>query len=306
MTSRNYVFTLNNYTDDEVQTIKDTWTTLKLCYYIANKEVSASGTPHLQGYFELRGNSRRIPGTIAFLGISRMRLDRRRGTREQAITYCLKEVADGELPFLESSFGDRLSDDRGTRSDLHQFTALLSSGGSMAAGALLWPATYVRNYRGLRSFQELQFPPQARGAHTCDVLWGPTGTGKSRFCAEQWPSAFWFPRPVTQAFFGGYVNQSVTILDDFYSWLPFETLLRMLDRYPFNANVMGNFVPYLATHTIITSNDPPSSWYPNLPNRDRRFPALLRRLTHITHYNLPLEHPDFDVGEPTISHHHFQ
>lgn len=293
MTRRNFCFTLNNPTDDNIQHIRDVWTSTKCAYYIAHLETGDSGTPHLQGYVELAGNSRRIPGAVAYLGLRGIHLEPRMGSREQAITYCLKDVLEGQVPLLESDIAKRRSNDQGSRSDLHLFAAHLASGGGMAEGARSFPATFIRNYRGLEAYHALVNPPTARSAHTCKVLWGPTGTGKSKFCADNYPGAFWFPRPTTEAFFGGYAGESTTIIDDFYSWIRFDMLLRMLDRYPLTVNVLGGHTTYRATETIITSNEPPSMWYPTLNNRALRFPALLRRIDQVIHYNDNI----FQVGE---------
>lgn len=119
MTARNWCFTLNNYTEDELEHIRENWKLPDVSYYIAGHEVGEEdGTPHLQGYVELGGNSRRLPGAKSVLGIARIHLERRMGTREQAINYTIKEVPEGGLPLLESDITKRGSNDQGSRSDL--------------------------------------------------------------------------------------------------------------------------------------------------------------------------------------------
>jgi len=50
-----YVWTLNNYTDEEIFEISTSVfnTTKKIEYICFGKEIGDSGTPHLQGYLEL-------------------------------------------------------------------------------------------------------------------------------------------------------------------------------------------------------------------------------------------------------------
>ena len=96
-----------------------------------------------------------------------------------------------------------------------------------------------------------------------EVVWGPPGTGKSRYAWESGgPEAFWLSKPNGQrAFWDGYDGQKVVVIDEFYGWLPYGFLCRLLDRYPFRVETKGSSVPFLAERVIITSNVCPSRWY---------------------------------------------
>lgn len=89
--SKNWCFTLNNYADDDLTTLRSYSLELSNCF-IFSKEVGASGTPHLQGYFELKVKKRM--STIKKIGspFDRMHLERRRGSKTEAISYCCKEA----------------------------------------------------------------------------------------------------------------------------------------------------------------------------------------------------------------------
>ena len=45
------------------------------------------------------------------------------------------------------------------------------------------------------------------------MLWGPSGTGKSRFVAARWPDAFW--KAPESKWWDGYSGQETVVLDDF-------------------------------------------------------------------------------------------
>ena len=45
------------------------------------------------------------------------------------------------------------------------------------------------------------------------MLWGPSGTGKSRFVAACWPDAFW--KAPESKWWDGYSGQETVVLDDF-------------------------------------------------------------------------------------------
>lgn len=82
-----WVFTLNNYTDDECDQICSICSSFcKFC--IIGKEVGELGTPHLQGYIELKTKSR--PLTV-FNFTKRISWSKARGNREQNVTYCSKD-----------------------------------------------------------------------------------------------------------------------------------------------------------------------------------------------------------------------
>lgn len=83
--AKKWCFTLNNYTEDEYQKIKN------LCgtngTYIIGKEVGSNGTPHLQGYFECKKRIR----AIQFFGMKNIHFEKARGSSQENYLYCSKE-----------------------------------------------------------------------------------------------------------------------------------------------------------------------------------------------------------------------
>lgn len=88
--SRNYVFTLNNYTKEEVRLLKESIELNKYLFICWGKEVGESGTPHLQGYVENK-NARTIQALKKDPGFGRAHFEERKGTKLEAATYALKE-----------------------------------------------------------------------------------------------------------------------------------------------------------------------------------------------------------------------
>lgn len=85
--SRRWVFTLNNWTEEEYQSIHN-YMAHKSKYFIIGEEKGEQGTPHLQGYVEFKN-------PIDFSSIknicNRLHLEKTRGSRKQNIDYCSKE-----------------------------------------------------------------------------------------------------------------------------------------------------------------------------------------------------------------------
>ena len=79
---RGWVFTLNNYTQDEY----DALSRLEPEYIVYGKEVGESGTPHLQGFLHF-ANPRIMPKKL----IPRAHWEPLRGTPKQASDYCKKD-----------------------------------------------------------------------------------------------------------------------------------------------------------------------------------------------------------------------
>lgn len=108
--AKRWVFTLNNYTEDEEQTICDLATEGgPFSYLVFGREVGASGTPHLQGFFALHAQLRHA-NVRQLGGLGRAYLEVARGSPIQSSTYCKKDgdyYEFGELPGSNSSQGKR-------------------------------------------------------------------------------------------------------------------------------------------------------------------------------------------------------
>ena len=83
--SRNWCFTLNNYTAEDEARLAS----LSCKYIVYGREVGESGTPHLQGYVEFN-KGRKFEKVKSLLGDS-VHLEMRRGTSKEASDYCKKD-----------------------------------------------------------------------------------------------------------------------------------------------------------------------------------------------------------------------
>lgn len=116
--SKNWCFTLNNYTDEDLLRLSELVTkNNKVLYIIFGKEVGESGTPHLQGFVTLAQRST-LNVVKGFIG-GNPHVETSRNINA-SINYCKK---DGD--FLE--FGIR-SGGQGSRSDLEMFKESVKNG----------------------------------------------------------------------------------------------------------------------------------------------------------------------------------
>jgi len=85
--AKRWCFTLNNYTDEDLEKFQSLPSVVT--YVIYGKEVGENGTPHLQGYLELK-TKRRMNGVKEML-CSRVHLEVAKGTQEENKKYCSKQ-----------------------------------------------------------------------------------------------------------------------------------------------------------------------------------------------------------------------
>lgn len=86
MSLRNFCFTLNNYAVQDFDTLRSS---PLFSYVIIGREISSSGTPHLQGYAELKKRTRF--NTLKSHLPHGIHVERRKGTAQQASDYCKKD-----------------------------------------------------------------------------------------------------------------------------------------------------------------------------------------------------------------------
>lgn len=270
-----YCFTLNNYTSEEVAAF-DQWGQALCSYYTYGRETGESGTPHLQGYIELNGKRRfsSLKRSLTEVGLERIHLEPRRGTSDEAADYCHK---DGN--YIE--FGQRSKSRQGRRSDLINLRDDLLAGHALVDIAQNHFAAFIRYQRGINAFRSVMASKRMWEMEVF-VLWGKTGTGKTRRVFEEVGDRPLYCHP-GGPWFDGYDGEEDVLFDEFsgsYFALPY--LLKLLDRYPMQVPIKGGFVSFIPKRIWITANYPPNEWYATA--KEEHVAALMRRLTDIQEF----------------------
>jgi hypothetical protein len=101
MTSRRYVFTINNYNDGVEEHLAIVGHHPDVTYLVYGREVGESGTPHLQGFMVCRTPLRFECVAQLLWADARPHVEVARGTSQAALSYCKKDgdfVEYGQVP----------------------------------------------------------------------------------------------------------------------------------------------------------------------------------------------------------------
>lgn len=243
---KDWCFTLNNYDDTQTTKMETILVDESVVRYaIYGKEVSRSGTPHLQGYLCLV-KKQRFDQVRKLFGIDELHLEgRSKGTHEQARDYCKKDRSFKEFGINEGGAG--------RRSDLKAVATELREGKSMKEVALDHPALYIRNFRGLHQYLHMIQAPVAVNGLRGHWLYGKPGVGKTRSATGKHPNCYKKPQ---NKWWDGYAGESIVCMEDVDNLN--EGMCHLLknwtDRYPVTGESKGGTVPLQHTAFVCTSN----------------------------------------------------
>ncbi len=281
---RNVVFTWNN-PDGMI-----TFDSEKMGYLVYQEEVGESGTYHFQGYCEFVDQISLNPAK-ALLGGPTVHIERRRGTQEQAIAYAKKEDTRVDGPYEDGE-----PRQQGKRMDLEGFKDEVLAGAKMRDLIHDHAATICRYPRFYNTLTQLNRPGR-RPDLVVTLLYGPTGTGKTRYVYDTVGDDDDFyrtPMSNNTNWYDGYDGHSKVLLDDFggkRSHIGLCALLQLLDIYPLRVPTKGGFTWWMPNEVFITTNILPKDWYP-YGGRIEQYWALARRIHRVRLHYVPLSGTD--------------
>lgn len=264
--SRDWCFTVNNYTDEDLALLEEL--SKKAIYLIYGEEVAPkTKTPHLQAYIYYKDTKtfsamkKRLPKGA--------HIEKTKGSPQQNKVYCSK---DGKF----TEFGE--CPKQGKRNDLSDIREAIDQGKTMND-----IIDIAKNYQCLKSAEIILKYRERKRDWKPSVHWfyGETETGKTRKAYELLENPF---RKTNHSgkWWDGYDAHSHVILDDIKdtSRDMYSTLLELLDRYETRVECKGGSRQFLATKIIITSSFHPYEMYQSFNEAKE----LLRRIDEITHF----------------------
>jgi len=296
--AKNWVFTINNPEEWHMEAIQS----LDFGYLVYQVEVGDEGTPHIQGYVQLREKQRKSallkhmkhhrwlevfgsPKNYGFWA-------KQRGTSEEASHYCKKPVPEcdckhcKDLERFDDYWEDGVMSHGDTAAKLETVARVIKAKGLQHA-IDRFPSVYLQYHAGMKSLA-VHFIGKRDFQTEVTVVWGTAGKGKTHY-ARMGPTPYLLPAPGGQGqadFFGDYRpdQHQTVVLDDFYGGWRYTTFLRVADCHPTEVQCKGGYLEFLARHLVITSNSPPHEWYPKVLADPRRADSFNRRIHNIIHF----------------------
>lgn len=275
--SRNFIFTLNNYKESEIETLQN----LKGISYIAySKEIGEKGTPHLQGYVIFKNpRSTTISNLKKLLIRNRSYLEPMAGNLNQNDVYISKQNH-GELDY---EWGTKPVG-QGVRSDLKILVDKLRYGEIDLDWVLIeQPMAFHQYGRTLEAAEDLYLRSRTRTEMPeCYWLHGPTSSGKSHYAFTKWADkSFYVHECEDRGWYDRYKCQDVAIFNEFRGGVQYSTLLGLCDKWP-KSVVRRNKapIPFVSSIVVVTSVLTPEECYYNLDEKDS-LAQLKRRFTII-------------------------
>lgn len=297
--SNYWVFTLNNPGNSnnfEIDTFLKEQED-KISYYVYQLEIGKgdnpripTGTPHLQGYVEFKA---RVDLTYLKNFNNNAHWEPRRESAAANRIYCTKEDTREDGPW---EFGTISEGTPGKRNDLLSIKKDIDDGKNDKHIADNYFGSWIRNRQSFSAYRLLATPIRNFKSQVI-VLTGASRIGKSYWAMKNTRGIEGTGYNASNGnWFDGYNGADDIVLDDFYGWIEYHKLLKLLDSYQASVETKGGCTNWAPRRIVITSNKPWWEWYDWTKVRGVK-DALEARID----YNF--DHPDMLPGcrgiEPT-------
>jgi len=240
------VFTWNNYAEDTEDLLEKEL--VPICKYVVfGKEVGESGTPHLQGYAQLKKRT-----AVSQLPRWPWHTAAARGTPEQASQYCKK---DGDF----KEFGTLSTAAKGGLMEKERWSnaVALACEGRLEELKEEEPKMFVQHYSTWQRLRkDYMTPPTDCDSTTGLWLYGVSGCGKSRSARQAAAnlSVTYYVKNCNK-WWDNYKGEPVVIMDDVdktHSVLGHHLKI-WADRYAFQAEIKGSAMSIRPKCLVVTS-----------------------------------------------------
>lgn len=235
-----------------------------MAYMVWQRERGEQGTEHIQGYCRFK-KQYRLRTVVKMLG-GHCHVLIARGNEQQCRNYCTKEesrIEEGQ----ERGVFDPDAGKQGRRSDLSAIADLCKLGTPLKAIATAYPSDMIRYASGIANLHELLAPPAPiQRLVDVQVLWGPSGTGKThrvRTCERLLRTGGIYVVKPGRGPWDRYQGERTVLFDEF-DWTKWEIfdMNQYLDKWdcPLSCRFRDKSAAW--TLVVICANSSPTTWWP--------------------------------------------
>lgn len=244
----------------------------------------STGRLHIQFYISFKNPVRLGTVKSVFNGCH---AEFRQRSDAEAARYCSKDESRVAGPIV---IGKAL--EQGKRSDLQELYDAIKSGKRFKDLYDIALGPMVRYTSGILKLYNLMSPKRETKTEVY-IHYGVSGGGKTSKVFRDNPreTIFVLAKPPTKSaviWWDGYDprEHDVVLIDEFYGWLAFNSMLLLMDEYPCQVQVKGGFMNFSAKKLYITSNIEWNRWYKfdEFQDPEEARYSFRRRVNHILHF----------------------
>lgn len=223
-----------------------------------------TGMHHLQGYIEIQGRMtfKQFKNMQIFSGQKPVWVAQARGNGMENIEYTGKAKDEGRYYYISGEFRNY---GQGKSKDMVLVQKKLDQGVVLSDIYRNHFETSAKHYRFFKEYISVTTPSRDSPTQVY-YIYGPSGTGKSKYCADTWgfnrELVYWLPlqKAGGNVWWDGYEGQKTVIIDDWYPGYfgkgHCTFMQRLVDRYPFMVAIHCGQVNFAATTIVFSSNTP--------------------------------------------------
>lgn len=263
-------FTHNNYTEDDVDYIKEVIGPLSQ-WLICGREIApTTGTPHLQCFVYLKkkmSENKINKSLLKFPSGKYSKAIPAKGNNQHQYDYCSKDGNFFEIGTRPADAGEaggaaecnRWQDIKRLAGDKRSFDEFFEEVNEVYPDVALNMVDKLEKYYNRINKSKVPKTTDTK----CEWLQGPPGTGKSHAAREENPNAY--VKGPTGKWFDGYNGEDTIIIDDLdmHSLKDIQPVFKQLcDKYALNVEMKGSSKLIRPSKIVVTSNYSISHLFP--------------------------------------------
>ncbi len=207
----------------------------------------------------------RMPAAKTDLGYSKIHLEERKGTREEARNYCMKLESRKSGPFELGTWEDG---GQGKRTDMDKAALLIQEKGVDAVADAM-PGTFIRMQKHFTNYQtylDNRHQPDSREI-LCFWMKGPSDIGKTHAAYAVLKNMYTLCPGKGQGWWDGYNKETSLLIDELMvDTVPAADIIHIADKWKYRCPIKGGFTWARWNTLVVTSNSSIEFIYAGIAN----------------------------------------